>query len=112
MQLIYQGTTDRCLSKWVEFPDDWNVTCTANIGVTKKSNRAFGKIFPYLNKRKAELELPEEQKAMLIFDVFKVTEQVTKLGERLCDCACTEQHDWPIPTIGSEYKWSRERANF
>jgi len=79
MQLIYQGTTDRCLSKWVEFPDDWNVTCTANIGVTKKSNRAFGKIFPYLNKRKAELELPEEQKAMLIFDVFKVTEQVTKL---------------------------------
>jgi len=30
MQLIYQGTTDRCLPKGVEFPDDWNATCTAN----------------------------------------------------------------------------------
>jgi len=40
-------------------------------------------VFPYLKKKKAQLELPEEQKAMLIFDVFKgqVTKQVTKLIE-------------------------------
>ena len=30
IQLIYQGTTDRCLPKGVEFPDDWNVTYTTN----------------------------------------------------------------------------------
>ena len=30
MQLIYQGTTDHCLPKGVEFPDDWNVMYTTN----------------------------------------------------------------------------------
>ena len=30
LQLIYQGTTDRCLQKGVEFPDDWDVTYTAS----------------------------------------------------------------------------------
>lgn len=31
MQLIYQGTTDRCcLPKGAEFSDDWNVTYTTN----------------------------------------------------------------------------------
>ena len=37
-------------------------------------------VFPYVKKRKVELKLPEHQKAMLIFDVFKgqVTNKVTK----------------------------------
>ena len=30
MQLIYIGTSDRCLPKGSEFSNDWNVTCTAN----------------------------------------------------------------------------------
>ena len=30
LQLIYQGSTDRCLPKGVEFPDDWDITYTAN----------------------------------------------------------------------------------
>ena len=85
MQLIYQGTTDRCLPKGVEFPDDWNVTCTANhwSNEEKVIEHLERVVFPYLKKRKAQLELPEEQKAMLIFYVFKgqVTEQVTKLIE-------------------------------
>ena len=40
-------------------------------------------VFPYLKKRKAELKLLDDQKGMLIFDVFKgqVTENVTKFIE-------------------------------
>ena len=40
-------------------------------------------VFLYVKKRKVELKLPEHQKAMLIFDVFKgqVTDKVTKLIE-------------------------------
>ena len=44
-------------------------------------------VFPYVKKRKVELKLPEHQKAMLIFDVFKcqVTDKVTKFTEEK-DC--------------------------
>ena len=37
-------------------------------------------LFPYVEKRIVELKLPEDQKAMLIFDVFKgqITNKVTK----------------------------------
>ena len=37
-------------------------------------------LFPYVEKRKVEFKLPEDQKAMLIFDVFKgqITDKVTK----------------------------------
>ena len=40
-------------------------------------------LFPYVEKRKVELKLPEVQKAMLIFDVFKgqITGKVTKFIE-------------------------------
>ena len=40
-------------------------------------------LFPYVQKRKAELKLPEDQKAMLIFDFFKgqITDKVTKFIE-------------------------------
>ena len=36
-------------------------------------------LFPYVEKKKVELKLPEDQKAMLIFDVFKgqITDKVT-----------------------------------
>ena len=40
-------------------------------------------LFPYVEKRKVELKLPEDQKAMLIFDVSKgqITDKVTKFIE-------------------------------
>ena len=85
LQLIYQGTTDQCLPKGVEFPDDWDVTYTANHW--SNESKAIQHLqmvgFPYVKKRKVELNLPEHQKAMLIFDVFKgqVTDKVTKFIE-------------------------------
>ena len=82
MQLIYQGTTDCCLPKGVEFPDDWNVTYTANhwSNESKATQHLQMVLFPYVEKRKVEFKLPEDQKAMLIFDVFKgqITDKVTK----------------------------------
>ena len=85
VQLIYQGTTNRCLPKGVEFPDDWDVTYTANhwSNESKAIQHLQVVIFPYIEKRKVELKLPEHQKTMLIFDVFKghVTDKVTEFIE-------------------------------
>ena len=85
LQFIYQGTTDWCLPKGVEFPDDWDVTYTANhwSNKSKAIQHLQMVVFPYVKKRKVELNLPEHQKTMLIFDVFKgqVTNKVTKFIE-------------------------------
>ena len=85
MQLIYQGTTNRCLPKGVKFPDDWDVTCTENhwSNESKVIQHLQIVVFPYVKRRKVELNLPEDQKAMLIFDVFKgqITDKVTKFIE-------------------------------
>ena len=82
LQLIYQGTTDRCLPKGVEFPDDWDVTYTANhwSNESKAIQHLQTVVFLYVKKRKVKLKLP---KAMLIFDAFKgqVTNKVTKFIE-------------------------------
>ena len=85
LQLIYQGTNDPFLPKGVEFPDDWDVTYTANhrSNESKPIQHLQMVVFPYVKKRKVELKLSEYQKAMLIFDVFKgqVTDKVTKFIE-------------------------------
>ena len=85
MQLIYQGTTDRCMLKGVQFPDHWNVTYTANhwSNDSKAIQHLQIVLFPYVEKRKVEPKLPEDQKAMLTFDVFKgqITGKVTKFVE-------------------------------
>ena len=84
-QFIYQGTKDLCLSKSVEFPDDWNITYTTNHWSNESKAMRYLQmvLFPYVEKRKVELKLPENQKAMYIFDVFKgqITNKVTKLIE-------------------------------
>ena len=68
LQLIYQGTTDRCLPKGVEFPHYWDVTDTANhwSNESKDIQHLQMVVFPYVKKRKVELKLPEHQKAILI----------------------------------------------
>ena len=69
---------------------------------------------PYVAKRKVELKLPEDQKAILIFDVFKgqITDKVTKIIE---ENNCGNVH---VPnnltdqfkTIGSKRKRPREKV--
>ena len=85
MQLIYRGTTDRCLPKDAEFPDDWNVTYTRDHWSNKLETVQHLQmvLFAYVEKRKVQLNLLEDQKGMLIFDIFKglITDKVTKFIE-------------------------------
>ena len=68
-----------------KFPDDWNVIYTAKYwsNESKSIQRFQMVLFLYVEKRKFEFELPEDQKTMLIFDVFKgqITEKFSKFIE-------------------------------
>jgi hypothetical protein len=83
MQLIYQGTTPRCLPKGVPFPADWHITYTANhwsnthtmVGYVNKV------IIPYVTETRTRLKLNADHPALVLFDVFKgqCTEEVLQL---------------------------------
>ena len=84
MQVIYEGTTSRCHPR-IEFPDGFNITHSANhwSNEEKAIEHLQEIIFPYLEKKKEELGLPDDQKALLIYDVFKgqKTDKVLKMIE-------------------------------
>ena len=86
MQLIYEGKTPRCLPRDVEFPMEFDVTFTPNHWSNEeKCIQLLNKvIFPYLKKKKHDLDLPEDQKSLLIYDVFtgQTTENVKECIER------------------------------
>ena len=71
-QLIHQGTTNRCLPK-VSFPREWNVTCTPNHWSNEQSMKTYltDVLLPYVTKKRNELKLPENHRALVIFDHFK-----------------------------------------
>ena len=72
MQLIYQGKTYCCHPTGIEFPEGFNIIHTKNHlsyeGKVIKHLQSI--IFPFAKSKRAELDLEEEQKCMLIF-VFK-----------------------------------------
>ena len=72
LQLIYQGTTDRCLPK-VSFPADWHITCTANHWSNGYTMVDYIKqvIVPYVTKTRMDLKLASDHPALVLFDVFK-----------------------------------------
>ena len=81
MQLIYQGTMDCCLAKGVQFSNDWNVTNTANHWSNElKAIQYFLVLFPYVEKRKVELKLPDDQISMLLFDVLMAKSSIKILN--------------------------------
>ena len=90
MQVIYEGKTPRCYPVGIEFPDGFNITCSKNhwSNERKAIEHLQTIIFPYLAKKREELNLPTHHKAMLIFDVFKrqCTDTVLKLMDEN-DCA-------------------------
>ena len=73
-QLIYKETNNRYLLKGINFPADFDVTCTANhwSNESKAVPDLEEIVFPYFEKKKKE-NFPLDQKAMLLFDVFKGT---------------------------------------
>ena len=72
IQLIYQGTTTRCLPKY-KFPKEFNVTYTKNHWLNfEKCVDLFEKvIFPYFRAKKIELGYPQKQLSLIIMDTFK-----------------------------------------
>ena len=86
MQLIYQGKTARCLPREIEFPDGFNVCYTENhwSNQEKVIELLQEVIFPFIASKKVEHDLAADQKALLIFDVFRAhkTEMVLHLMEQ------------------------------
>lgn len=83
IQLIYKGTTARCLPKGVKFPEGWNVTHSANHWSNTSTMLDFISwiIVPYITEQRKQLGLSSNHPALVIFDVFKgqCTEEVCKL---------------------------------
>ena len=92
MQLTYEGKTPRCLPQGIEFPNYFNdLTYTANhwSNEEKVIEHLEKIVFPFVVKKREELKLPENQKTILIFDVFKgqKTERVQEVITE-SDCVC------------------------
>ena len=79
IQLIYKGKTERCLPKYT-FPASFDVTFNETHWANENTAVSFLEniIVPYLAEERATLGLPEDQKCLLIFDVFRghLTENV------------------------------------
>ena len=73
MQVIYQGQTNRYHSTGIEFPEGFNFTHKKNHwnNEDKVIEHLESIIFPFAKSKRAELDLKEEQKCILFFDVFK-----------------------------------------
>ena len=83
-QLIYQGTTTRCLPS-IKFPADWHITFSPNHWSNETTMVQYIKhiLLPYLNNKRCCLQLEPDYPALVIFDNFKaqVTEEVLQLLE-------------------------------
>ena len=81
-QLIYKGTTKRCLPT-VKFPSDWHITCSDNHWSNESTMISYlhNILFPYIDCKREELKLGPYFPAVVIFDNFKAqrTEKVLKL---------------------------------
>jgi hypothetical protein len=81
-QLIYEGKTNECHPKGVQFPDSWDITHTDSHWSTETSVLRFIEniLVPYFEQKKQSLGLPPEQKSLLIWDVYRPhrTEKVLK----------------------------------
>ena len=85
MQLIYGGKTERSLPK-VKFPESFSLSVNEkHFSNTQESLKLIDEIIvPYVEKEREKLELPKDQPALLIIDVFsgQMTQPVlTKLKE-------------------------------
>ena len=96
MQLIYKGTTSRCLPKNVPFPPSWHITCSENHWSNEITMKEYIKhiILPYVIETRKQLKLSSDYPALILFDVFKgqCTEDIfTLLQEKqhfLRACSC------------------------
>ena len=71
-QLIYQGKTTRCLPQ-VEVPPDWHITYYVNHWSNESTMKDYVEkiIIPYIQKKREELNVLPDHRALLLFDNFK-----------------------------------------
>ena len=71
-QLIYQGTTSKCLPS-VHFPPDWHVTFTENHWSNENTMEDYlDKILlPYIDRKRSENKLDKTHPALVIYDTFR-----------------------------------------
>ena len=85
VQLIYGGTTQRCLPKNVDFPEGWHITFSANHWSNENTMEAYIQkiLLPYVTLKREQLGLEADHCALAIFDVFKgqCTEKILSLLE-------------------------------
>lgn len=82
IQLIYQGTTKRCLPT-VEFLRDWQVTFSHNHWANEETMIDYLQkiLIPYVDNKRKLLKLRDNYPALVLFDHFsgQMTESVLKL---------------------------------
>ena len=82
IQLVYQGKINKCLPL-LDFPPNWDITFSDNHWSNEQTMLSYFEkvIFPYSQKKKAELQLEPDYPALLLFDNFKAqcTEDILKL---------------------------------
>ena len=82
VQLVYKGTTKRCLPTF-KFPHDWDITYSHNYWCNEDTMFDYLNkiIFPYCTKKRRELKLPPDFPGLVIFDNFngQCTENILKL---------------------------------
>ena len=70
IQLIYQGTTKRCLPT-VEFPHNWHATFSHNHWANEETIHYLQKILiPYVDNKRKLLKLRDDYPALVLFDHF------------------------------------------
>ena len=72
-QVIYTGTTDKCLPKDCRVPKDWHMTYSHNhwSNETKMLEYLQLIVITYVQRTRKELNLSKDYPALAIYDVFK-----------------------------------------
>ena len=87
LQIIYGGKTKASQPRGIDFPHEFSVTQNPKHWSNEKETLKLldQVINPYVVKKRAELKLLENQKALVIWDVFKgqMTETVKQKLESL-----------------------------
>jgi len=71
-QLIYSGSTSKCLPKNVNFPSDWHLTSTPTHWSNEETMLAYINriIVPYVQSKRKEFHLSPSFPALVLFDHF------------------------------------------
>lgn len=73
VQLLYQGTTEKCLPKNIEFPSNWHITCSSNHWSNQDTMVDYVAkiIVPYVEAMRRQHNLDEKHPALVLFDTFR-----------------------------------------